>query len=133
MLQTCIGQLPIITYCSYVCHNVYFTTVISEPDDVIICEGRSTIFTCVLNGSISRRDVQWYRILKDTGTTERVGRLEDFTVVPIVSQNSFTTTLYIFNAIKSYTGYYWVKSPSGDVCNVSLTVATSMFYMYVDT
>ena len=98
------------------------TTVISEPDDVIVCEGRSTSFTCVLNGSITSDDVQWYRILKDTGTAERIGRLDDFTVVPITSQNSFTITLYIFNAIKSYTGYYWIRLRSDDVCNASLTV-----------
>ena len=59
-----------------------------------MCEGRSTPLTCVLNSSITSYDVQWYRILKDTGTTERIGRqLEYFTIVPIANQNSFTTSL----------------------------------------
>ena len=102
------------------------TTVISEPDDVTVCEGGSTSFSCVLDSSINSDDVQWYRLLKDAVTTERIGRLEGFTVVPIPSQNGFNTTLYITNAIKSYTGYYWVRLPSDDVCNVSLTVLTSM-------
>ena len=103
-------------------NNFTFYVVISEPDDVTVCEGRSTTFTCVLDGSISSGDVQWYRLLKDTGTTKRIGR---FTVDPIGGQNSFATRLYIINARRSRTGYYWVKLPSDDVCNVSLTVATS--------
>ena len=120
--------------CSYT--QCFSATVISEPDNVtIICEGKSTLFTCVLDSSISRDDVQWYRLLKDTGTTERIGRLNDFTVVPIANNNSFTTRLYIFNAIKSYTGYYWVRLSSDNVCSVSLTVTTSMYIhniMYID-
>ena len=94
-----------------------------------MCKGASsTSLTCVFNSSITSGYVQWYRLLKDTGTTERLGRLDDFTVVPIAGQNNFTTTLYIFNARKSYTGYYWVRLSSGDdVCNVSLTVITSTF------
>ena len=108
---------------------MYFNsyTVISEPDDVALCEGGSTSFACVLNGNMTSGDVQWYRLLKDTGTTERVGRLEDFNVVPLPGMDNFTTQLYIFNARKSYTGYYWVRSPLGDVCNVSLTVSTSTY------
>ena len=106
-------------------NNFTFYAVISEPDDVTVCEGRSTTFACVLDNSIRRRNVQWYRTLKDAGTTERIGRLDNFTVVLIGGQNSFTTSLYIFNARRSYTGYYWVKLPSDDVCNASLTVATS--------
>ena len=103
------------------------TTVISEPDDVTVCEGTlSTSFTCVLNGSITSGDVQWYRLLEDTGTAERIGRLDDFAVVPITGVDSFTTSLYIFNANRSYTGYYWVRLLSDDVSNASLTVLTSM-------
>ena len=117
--------------CSYAFNN--FTTVISEPDDVTMCEGRTTSFTCVFNGSITSGDVQWYRLLKDSGTTERLGRLGDFTAVPIGGQNSFTTILYIFNTRKSYTGYYWVRSPLGDVCNTSFIVVTSMCRIVIYT
>ena len=107
------------------------TAVISEPDDVTVCEGRSTTFTCVLNGSMTSDDVQWYRLLKDTGTTEKLGTLKDsdFTVVPLPSMNNFTTMLYIANARKSYTGYYWVSSSLGDVCNTSFTVSTGILYV----
>ena len=62
----------------------FLSTVISEPKNVTVCEGASSAtFTCVLNGNLSSDDAPWYRILKDTGTTERLGRLDDFTVVPI--------------------------------------------------
>ena len=99
------------------CIRFISTTVMFEPFNVTVCEGRSTSFTCVFNSSITSDDVQWYRLLKDTGTTERIGRLDDFTVVPIASQNSFSISLYIFIARSSYTGYYWVRLPLGEVCN----------------
>ena len=112
-------------------HLSQFSTVISEPDDVTECEGRSTTFTCVLNGSISSDNVQWYRLLKDTGTTETLNiLLEDVTVVPLPGADSFTTILYISNAKKSHTGYYWVRSPLGDFCNVSFTVGTGTVLMF---
>ena len=110
------------------------TTVISEPDDVTVCEGGSTAFTCVLNGSITSDDVQWYRLIMDTNTAQKVPNIrEDFTYVPIPDQNKLTTILYIFNARISYTGYYWVKLPSDDdVCNVSLTVTTGKYVCMCD-
>ena len=111
--------------------QVYYlpAIVISEPDDVTVCEGRSTTFTCVLDSSISINDTEWYRFIKDTGTTERIPNAGggDIIIVPTHSQNGFTTTLNIFNTTKSYTGYYWVRLPFDDVCNVSLTVLTSMW------
>ena len=78
-------------------------------------------------------DAQWYRLLKDTGIAERLGRLQDFTVVRLSGTNSFTTRLYISNARRSYTGYYWVRSPFDDVCNASLTVTPSkQLHPYMD-
>ena len=52
---------------NYICIHTYVsmlisTTVISKPDDVTVCEGGSTTFTCVLDSSISSDDVQWYRL-----------------------------------------------------------------------
>ena len=40
--------------------------------------------------------------------------------------NTLTSNLTIINAIKSHTGYYWVRLPSDDVCNASLTVTKGM-------
>ena len=107
-------------------------TVISEPDDVTVCEGGSTTFTCALDSSISSDDVQWYRLIMDNSTTVMVnGQRDDVIIIPFVKKGSLATTLYIFNTTKSYTGYYWVRLPFDDVCNVSLTVLTSMQILYM--
>ena len=110
------------------------TTVISEPDDVTICNGTSsTSLTCVLNSSISSDDVTWYRLIKGTNTAQRVSDAgDDFIAVPVPGQNRFTTILYIHNTRRSFTGYYWIRSPSGDVCNVSLTVTTGKYVCMCD-
>ena len=108
------------------CICIYYT-IVSEPDDVTVCEGRSATFTCVLDSSISSDDVQWYRLIMDTSTTVMVdpqGSNIQFTTSTI--NNKLTSSLTITNTTKSYTGYYWVRLPSDDVCNVSLIVTTSM-------
>ena len=85
-----------------------------------------------MNGSLSSDDVEWYRLIKGTNTVQRVSNAgDDFVDVPIPIQNRFTTILYIYNARKSFTGYYWVRSPLGDVCNTSFTVSTGMFALHV--
>ena len=107
-------------------------TVISEPDDVTVCEGTSTSLSCVLNGSISSDNVQWYRLIKDTSTVQRVSDAgDDFVDIPMPNQNNFTTTLYIFTARRSFTGYYWVRSSLGDACNTSFTVSTGIFALHI--
>ena len=122
--------------CIYVCTYVicFYSTVISEPDDVIVCEERSTSFICVLDNSMTSDDVQWYRLLKDTGTTEKAHpQGSNIHLTTSTINNTLTSNLTITNAIKSYTGYYWVRLPSVNVCNVSLTVLTSMFmYRIID-
>ena len=42
------------------------------------------------------------------------------------TNNTLTTTLTITNAIKSYTGEYFVNTPYYSGCYTSLTVTTSM-------
>ena len=93
------------------------------------------MFTCVLNttnNNINSDDVQWYRLVKDTGIIEMVD-LQDsnihFTTSTI--NNTLTNQLTITSASKSYTGYYWVGTPSSIVCNVSLTVTTSMLIQFL--
>ena len=107
------------------CICIYYT-VVSEPDDVTICEGGSTTFTCVWNGSLSSDDVQWYRLIMDTSTTVMVDP-QDSNIHFTTSTTNYTLTssLTISSAVISYTGYYWVRLDD-DVCNVSLTVTTSM-------
>ena len=108
---------------------MYISTVISEPDDVTICEGdrEGAVFTCVLDSSIKSDDVQWYRFIKDTNTTVMVDpNGENINFLNHTSGSTTNSSLTITNVIKSDTGYFWVGIPSLNVCNASLTVLTSM-------
>ena len=101
------------------------TTVISQPDDVTICEGEGAVFTCVLNSNISSDDVQWYRFIKDTSTAVMVEEDKgNFDYLVHTNGNTTSSSLIITNAAKSYTGYFWIETPSLNVCNASLTVLT---------
>ena len=114
---------------------MFSTIVISEPSDVIVCEGEEAVFTCVLNttnNNINSDDVQWYRLVKDTGITEMVDQQDSnihFTTSTI--NNTLTSQLTISDAVKSHTGYYWVGIPSFNVCNASLFVETSMLIEFL--
>ena len=103
-----------------------------KPDDVTICEGEGAVFTCVLNDSIRSDDVQWYRFIKDTSTTIMVDpNGGNFNIMNHTNESTTSSSLTITNAIKSYTGYFWVGTPSLNICNASLTVLASMFVCYV--
>ena len=102
------------------------TTVISQPDNVTICEEKGAVFTCVLNSNIGSNDVQWYRFIKDTSTTEMVDPNGENINFLTRTNGSTNSSLTITNAIKSYTGYFWVVTSSLSVCNAFLTVLTSM-------
>ena len=101
--------------------------MISEPDDdnVTICEGEGAVFTCVLNSNVD--DVQWYRYIMDTGTSVAVDPHGENIAILTHTGSTLNSSLTITNAVISYTGYYWVGTPSVNVCNVSLTVSTSMY------
>ena len=102
--------------------------MISQSDDVTICEGREAVFTCVLNSNIRSDDVQWYRFVKDTSTTEMVDpNGENITFLTSTIGSTINSSLTITNARKSYSGYFWVGTPSLNVCNASLTVLTSTY------
>ena len=101
--------------------------IVSGPDDVTVCEGREAVFTCVLNSNIRSDDVQWYRFIKNTSTTVMVDpNGENIYFITDTIGNTTNSSLIITNVIKSYTGYFWVGTPSLNVCNASLTVLTSM-------
>ena len=97
--------------------------MISQPDDVITCEGERVVFTCVLNSNIKSDDVQWYRFIKDTSTTVMVD--PNGGNINFLTHTNGSSSLTITNAIKSYNGYFWVVTSSLSICNASLTVATS--------
>ena len=94
------------------------------------CEGREAVFTCVLDSSIKSDDVQWYRFIKDTSTTEVVHLNRDniyFITDTVTIGNATSSSLTITNVKKFYTGYFWVGAPSLNVCNASLTVLTRTY------
>ena len=101
--------------------------MISQPDDVTICEGKEAVFTCVLNSNITSDDVQWYRFRKDTSTTVMVDPIGENINFLTHTNGNTSSSLTITNAIKSSTGYLWVGISSLNVCNASLTVLTSTF------
>ena len=107
---------------------IYFSTVISEPNYVTTCEGKPAILTCVLNSSMIGNNVQWYRFLPNTSTTEMIPQGNNIHLNTSTINNTLNSSLNITNITKSDTGYYWVRlqSDDDDVCNVSLTVTTSM-------
>ena len=99
-----------------------------------MCEGGSTIFTCVLDRNhrswdgnvLNSDDVQWYRAMTGTSATIEVdqqGSNIHFTTT--TTNNTLTTNVTITNAVNSYTGYYWVGTSYSSVCNASLTVRES--------
>ena len=120
------------------CTCIYISAIVIRwPHDGTICEGGSTTFTCVLDrnhrsGSrnilLNSSDVQWYRVLMGTGTTQRVDSQDsNIHFTTSTNNNTLTTNLTITNGIKSYTGYYWVATSHSSECNVSLAVTTSMY------
>ena len=114
--------------------HVYFSfyfyyTVISEPDDVTVCEGERAVFTCSLDttdSNIIYNGVRWYRFIKSNSTTVMVDQHgESINFITNTTGNITNTSLIINNARISYNGYFWVGTPSLNVCNASLTVGTS--------
>jgi len=108
----------------------FFDIVISQPNDVSVCEGRGTVFTCVLNTAntnIRDDNVQWYRFIKNTGTIEAVNPDgESISFSTVTDGNVLSSSLNITDVKQSYTGYYWMGTPTSNVCNTSLNVLTCM-------
>ena len=79
---------------------------------------------CVLNSNIRSDDVQWYRFIKNTSTTVMVDPNINILIMNHTNGSTINSLLTITctNAIISDTGYFWVVTPSLNVCNASLTV-----------
>ena len=110
---------------------IFYIIVIIQPDDVTICSGREAVFTCVLNltdGNTRYNDLEWYGFKRSTNTIELLDPYEGRINFHIrTTGHTISNSLNITNAIKSYTGYFWVGTPSLNVCNASLTVLTSTY------
>ena len=116
----------LVIYIAVIINLIIYTAVIREPDDITVCEGREVVFTCVLNSNIRSDDVQWYRLIKNTSTTKVVDPVgTSINFLTCTDRSTRNSSLTITNVIKSYTGYFWVGTPSLNICNASLTVLTS--------
>ena len=105
---------------------VYFwTTAISEPDDVSVCEGVSPTLTCVLGATGAT--VEWYRIIKNTGAIQRIRQNTQDITITTSNGNTINSSLTINNAKESHTGYYWVGEETEGICNASVTVLRGMW------
>ena len=101
------------------------TIVFIQPDNLIVCEGKEAVFSCIVNTTntnISSDHLYWYSLTKDATTAKMINADGESIIFTSGYGNS---TLRIKNATESYTGYYWVGTSSFNVCNVSLTVVTS--------
>ena len=102
--------------------------MISQPDNVTICEGEGAVFTCVLNSNIRSDDVQWYRFIKDTNTTVMVDpNGENINFLTHTNRSAINSSLTVTNSSRSYTGNYWVRTSSRTVCRASLNVLSSTY------
>ena len=88
------------------------------------------MLTCVLGSNISSDNVQWYRLIKDKNYTTVVvdPNGTNINIITDTIGNTTNSSLTITNVIKSYTGYFWVGTPSLNVCNASLTVLAGMLH-----
>ena len=106
-----------------------FITVISQPDDATICKGEELVFTCVLNLTNNHTrytDLEWYKFTNASNIEVLDPYEERINFLIRTAGNTISSSLNITNAINSYTGYFWIGTSSFNVCNVSLTVGTSM-------
>ena len=76
-------------------HVYLYAIGISQLHNVTICEDGSTAFKCTFNSSINSSDVHWYRLIMDTGTTERVNQSSDIHLTTSTINNTLTSSLTI--------------------------------------
>ena len=99
--------------------------MITPPNDVTICEGQDAVFTCVLHKSVNKTDVVWYYRLTSSINTTEIIKEDRGNVSFTMSNNAANSSLFMNNATKSYTGFYWTEISTFNFCNASLTVLTS--------
>ena len=106
-------------------HNRFLITVISQPGDTTICKGEETVFTCVLdltNSHTRYTDLEWYTFTNTSNIELLDPHEERINFLIRTTGSTISSSLNIINAVSSYTGYFWVGTPSFSACNVSLTV-----------
>ena len=116
--------------------HMYFTVVLHGPDNVTVCEGGSTTFTCVLDRShttksgenvlLNSDNVKWHRTVMGRSSTETIVQGSNIHFTTSTNDSALSSSLTVSNANRSYTGLYFVGTPYYTVCRASLTVTTSM-------
>ena len=102
LLQSCLCTVAIAV-------NV---TVITQPNNTTVCEGRTAVFTCVmdiLNVNISTVNIRWWRIIIDHNSsplpiTEAVKR---YTISNNINEHRVTSALMITDVRLVDMGPYW--------------------------
>ena len=100
-------------------------TVISQPNDITVCEGMEVVFTCVLNLTNSNTrytDLEWYKFTSTSNTEVLDPYEEKINFLIRTTGNTISSSLNITNVVS---GYFWVGTSLFNVCNVSLTVLAS--------
>ena len=115
----------------YVYYYVFLLRIVKHsPNDLEKCEGQREVLTCILNttdSNITNNDVQWYRYINSTGTTLMVdqhGKSVNF--ITNTAENITNSTLIISNTSTSDDGFFWVGTPSCNVCNTSVDIGKRM-------
>ena len=91
---------------------MYIVTVITQPDNITVCEGGTAVFTCemdILNVDVSLVEVKWLRTREDqnlniTVNTQGLRRLN---VNNSISQGTLTSAFVITDVRSSDIGPYW--------------------------
>ena len=79
-------------------------------------------------------DLEWYRFIKGASIVELLDPYEDRINFFIhTAGNRISSSLNINNAVTSYTGHYWIGTPSFSVCNTSLAVVIGTVRMSNNT
>ena len=108
---------------------IYVVTVITQPDNITVCEGGTAVFTCEmdsLNVNVSLVDAKWWRTREDqnlvnfTINTYALARLN---VNNSISQGALTSALIITDVRSTDIGSYWCVLKITDELVISSNMA----------
>ena len=93
----------------------YFTvTIITQPDNITACVGRTAVFTCVI-GINNVHDIGWWRIRKDHINDQSAtpitipNNTQFFKIINHVIGDNLRSDLMFFNLKSTHMGPYFLK------------------------
>ena len=106
---------------------IFTTDVLIHPEDVTVCEGRETVFTCELDAVVDVNKVEWRRYTNNDGTRMIDLNDEDMIIDTKKTENGTTISQLIIHDVRiADMGSYWIDIQLSTFCNASLTVMQSM-------